>query len=166
MKKFIALLLAVLMATSLVACAKTEDGKEEQVTKPIEDLTNFGNGWWNQNDDSDADKLNRKTVLKIENTATPDMAFGQALEVFHSDSLYEYYFNCMMSGVIIVTYEDGTTENVKEAFANGHIVIEDLDEHGISYQRKRKTNFGNRNDVTDETVQENVTETAPTEGNE
>ena len=79
-----------------------------------------------------------KNVVKIENTATPDMVFAQALEYFYEDDANKYYFSCIMSGVIIVTYEDGTTENVKEAINNGHITIADLDRNNIKYHKEAK----------------------------
>ena len=165
MKKFLAILLMATMTLSLAACGAKTSENYEQIELPTKKP---GESWLNPGDyaEDKGNAENKKAVLKIEDTSTPDMVFGQALEVFHTTKFYEYYFNCTMSGVIIVTYEDGTTENVKEAFDNGHITIEDLDEHGISYQRKRISNFGNRNNTTDETIQENVTETAPAKENE
>lgn len=79
-----------------------------------------------------------KKISKIEDLMMTrnDLMCAQALETFYSDSEYEYYFNCMKSGMIIVTYEDGTEENVKEALNNGNITIEDLDKHNIGYNRK------------------------------
>lgn len=83
-----------------------------------------------------------KKVNKIEDLMMTrnDLMCAQALETFYSDSEYEYYFNCMKSGMIIVTYEDGTEENVKEALNNGNITIKDLDKYNIGYNRRPRVN--------------------------
>lgn len=77
-----------------------------------------------------------KNVVKIENTATPDMSFATALEVFYVDENYEYYFNYIISQCIIVTYSDGTTENIRVALESGNITIADLDAHNIGYMKR------------------------------
>lgn len=76
-----------------------------------------------------------KKVAKIEDLmlTRTDLVCAEALENFYSDSEYDYYFNCMKSGMIIVTYTDGSEENIKEALDNGNITIEDLDEYLIGY---------------------------------
>ena len=97
-----------------------------------------------EKDDNKEDKKNKndksetsnKKIVKIEDTATPDMVFAQAIEVFHKDKTHEYYFNCIYSQCIIVTYEDGTTETIKEALNNGNISINDLDIHNIGYRKR------------------------------
>ena len=97
-----------------------------------------------EKDDNKEDKKNKndksetsnKKIVKIEDTATPDMVFAQAIEVFYKDKTHEYYFNCIYSQCIIVTYEDGTTENIKEALNNGNISINDLDIYNIGYRKR------------------------------
>ena len=110
MRKILFFMIACVMLVSMTACGKSVETIPNETTK------------------------NGKVVVNIENTATPDMMFAQALEEFYSDGNNTYYFNCVMSGVIIVTYEDGTTENVKDALNNGNIVIGDLDRFGIHYR--------------------------------
>ena len=89
-----------------------------------------------QNDKVDGTETMGKIVVKIEDTSTPDMSFAQAIEVFYKDETYEYYYNCIFSQCIIVTYADGTTETMKEALNNGNITIADLDAHNIGYMKR------------------------------
>lgn len=61
-----------------------------------------------------------------------------AVETFYSDENYYYTFANIMSQYIIVTYTDGTSENVKDALSNGNIGISDLDDYGIKYDTHKK----------------------------
>lgn len=61
---------------------------------------------------------------------------AQALEDFHSDDTYTYSFPTIRSDVVIVYYNDGTEQTVKEALAEGKIKISDLDRFGIKYNKK------------------------------
>lgn len=54
-------------------------------------------------------------------------------EIFYSDRAGFYMFFGKFSEHIIVSYADGTTENVKDALRNGHIQISDLDKYDIEY---------------------------------
>ena len=54
-------------------------------------------------------------------------------EFFYSDRAGFYMFFGKFSEHIIVSYADGTTENVKDALRNGHIQISDLDKYDIEY---------------------------------
>lgn len=47
-------------------------------------------------------------------------------ERFYEDDTYEYYFLKPMSAYVTVEYEDGTSENIKDAFANGHVEVRDI----------------------------------------
>lgn len=67
-----------------------------------------------------------------------DLAFAQALEKFYEDDNYEYYFNYIKSSYIIVKYEDGREEGIKEALKSGNINISDLDTFRIGYFKYRK----------------------------
>ena len=57
----------------------------------------------------------------------------EAVEGFYQDSDYNYSFTEMISEYVVVTYKDGTKEKVKDALANLHIKISDLDTYGIEY---------------------------------
>ncbi len=75
-----------------------------------------------------------KTVINI-----VDDSYGKgldtALECFHIDESYFYYFSNIMSHYITVYYSDGTSENVKDAFVTGIVTIADLDSFDIDYIR-------------------------------
>lgn len=61
-------------------------------------------------------------------------------EVFYSDEKYVYQFP--QGGkykYVIVTYTDGTSENIKDALYSGRATISDLDRFGISYIKQKKT---------------------------
>ena len=77
-------------------------------------------------------------VVKIVNTATPDMAFAQALEKVYEDKNATYYFSCIMSGCIIVYYSDGTQEDIKTALNEGILTIEEAKQHGIRFIEESK----------------------------
>ena len=57
----------------------------------------------------------------------------EAVEGFYQDSDYNYSFTEMISEYVVVTYKDGTKEKVKDALANRHIKISDLDTYGIEF---------------------------------
>ncbi len=78
------------------------------------------------------------TVVKILNTATPDMDFAQAFEKVYEDKNTTYYFNCIMSGCIIVYYSDGTQEDIKTALNEGILTIEEAKSHGIRFIEESK----------------------------
>lgn len=60
--------------------------------------------------------------------------WGESLDTFYIDENYEYAFsNTDMHKYIIVEYEDGTSQNVKEAIEAGKITIADLDRFNIEY---------------------------------
>lgn len=72
-------------------------------------------------------------VSKIEDNNSSDNCLDM-IDVFYSDNKYDYSFNCINDN-IIVTYANGKTEEIHEAFQNKHITIKDLDKFNISYQK-------------------------------
>lgn len=66
------------------------------------------------------------------------LAFERSEQCFYEDDKYEYCFNYEKSHMVEVTYENGTSENLKEAFENGHVTIDDLNNCGISFYQKKK----------------------------
>lgn len=57
-----------------------------------------------------------------------------AEEIVYMDESNVYIFESMISNYVTVTYTDGSTEKVKDALANGHIQIADLDKYEIDYR--------------------------------
>ncbi|MBR3693305.1 MAG: hypothetical protein IKL88_02145, partial [Erysipelotrichales bacterium] len=68
----------------------------------------------------------------------PDLTYNTALEYICEDDMYQYYFYNMISQYVIVTYEDGTQEDILTAIENGRATIDDLDHYGISYYAQSK----------------------------
>jgi len=65
--------------------------------------------------------------------------WSTSIDCFFEDEEYLYYFGLSpMHQYIIVEYADGTTQNVKEALADGNITIQDLDRFGIEYMKEPK----------------------------
>lgn len=62
-----------------------------------------------------------------------DLGISKGKEIFYGDRSGFYVFFGKFSECIIVSYTDGTTENVKDALRNGHIQISDLDKYDIEY---------------------------------
>lgn len=67
-----------------------------------------------------------------------DFVCAEALEEFYRDEKYVYYYNCIKSNYIVVRYNDGTEETVKDALKNNRIEIGDLDKFNISYIKHEK----------------------------
>ncbi len=63
---------------------------------------------------------------------------AQALETIYMDETYIYVLGSYCSQDIIVTYSDGTTQNVKEALDDGNITLADLDRFEIKYSKRVK----------------------------
>ena len=61
---------------------------------------------------------NAETILDIKDMPNP--------ECFYEDETYEYYFLKPMSEYIFVSYEDGSSERIKEAFESGHVELGDF----------------------------------------
>ena len=65
--------------------------------------------------------------------------WGDSIDDFYEDDSYSYYYGQYnKSAYMIVTYSDGTRENIKEALEKGNITIEDLDKFNIKYCKKPK----------------------------
>ena len=65
--------------------------------------------------------------------------WSEAQDKFFEDAQWIYFFtDTPMSEYVIVEYSDGTSQNVKEAFADGNITIADLDRFGIGYMKEPK----------------------------
>ena len=72
---------------------------------------------------------------------TKDMktfACAEALEEFYEDDNYQYYFSCIKGKYIVVKYESGFEESVKDALKYGTITIDDLDNYSIDYIKYKK----------------------------
>ena len=71
-------------------------------------------------------------------TAEEQLACDSALEKFYEDEQAEYYFSCIKSQYITVTYNNGNSEDLVTALTAGRAVITDLDRFGIAYHTEAK----------------------------
>ena len=83
---------------------------------------------------------NKNDILEIVDKTKSIEGFtcDMMLEKFYEDSKYVYYYLCIMSDYVVVKYQNGSEETVKEALNNGTITISNLDEAGIKYYREEK----------------------------
>ena len=91
----------------------------------------------NKNTNKQITTYDRK-VMDIKNTSKSDEVCADALEEFYQDDKYKYSFPCMMSSKIIVYFNDGTQEYVRDALNKKDIEISDLDKYEIKYLKEEK----------------------------
>lgn len=91
----------------------------------------------NNNTNKQITTYDRK-VMDIKNTSKSDEVCADALEEFYQDDKYKYSFPCMMSSKIIVYFNDGTQEYVRDALNKKDITINDLDKYKIKYLKEEK----------------------------
>lgn len=85
-------------------------------------------------------KLNVGKVVSIKDTSKELENINSILEKFYEDDNYIYYFNGGISNYIIVEYENGYKESVKNALKYGTITIQDLDRYNIDYTKEVRDN--------------------------
>lgn len=67
------------------------------------------------------------------------VACSDAVEKFYEDENNWYCFGAIKSHCIIVTYKDGSSEDIVTALNAGRATIADLDKFGIEYQIEQKS---------------------------
>ncbi len=81
-----------------------------------------------------------KSIERIVDHSVDDgVSYDNALELFYTDDKYNYYFSNIISQYIIVEFDDGTKNNVKDALTAGEITISDLDKFEIQYSKTEKS---------------------------
>lgn len=69
----------------------------------------------------------------IDGSKEPDFACAQSLELIYEDEKNAYFLGCIMSDAIIVKFKDGTQKNIKQALGDKDIIIDELENYGLSY---------------------------------
>lgn len=81
-----------------------------------------------------SEKESKKEIKEIVDLVVRDgLSCAMALEEFYQDDNYTYSYSCIKSDKVIVKYNDGSEESVKEALQNNRITIQDLDRFNITY---------------------------------
>ena len=81
----------------------------------------------------------QQPIFKVKTiTYTPDAIPIFFDTSFYQDDKYKYSFPCMMSSKIIVYFNDGTQEYVRDALNKKDIEISDLDKYEIKYLKEEK----------------------------
>lgn len=73
-------------------------------------------------------------VINITDTSN-NKSCAEVMDGFYEDDNYTYYFDCAKSKYIIVEYESGYKESIKDALKYGTITINDLDTYNIKYTK-------------------------------
>ena len=96
-------------------------------------------------DEFECERINQVDIKKIKVTNIVDMTKSDSnyicdekKEILFEDSVNRYYFNCTKSVYIFVSYDDGTSENLKTAISKGHVSMSDLDNFEINYIKESK----------------------------
>ena len=81
----------------------------------------------------------KRFIIEIRDRAEEEhLNCAEAEELFYEDETTEYYFNVIKSHYILVTYNNGNSENIAAALKAGRATIADLDQYDIEYIAKEK----------------------------
>ena len=127
MKKLTVFLLMLVWLLGLAACG-IEAEKEENAAVPEQETV-----------DSSEIPGGTRFIVEIRDRAMEEqLPCAEAEELFYEDETTQYYFNVIKSHYIIVTYNNGNSEDIAAALNAGRATIADLDEFGIAYHTVTK----------------------------
>ena len=143
MKKIIALLLVLFCVLGLVGCSKADkenkatpqtgnvestiatENNENTSTETTEDLSEIPGG--------------TRFIIEIrDRTEYEPLECAEATELFYEDETTYYWFNVIKSHYIMVTYNNGNSEDIVTALNARRATIADLDEFDIEYHTEPK----------------------------
>lgn len=98
------------------------------------------------NDEAENEKAPEEIGIYVvsitDRTQTEELGTDDALEGFHADEEYVYYFPSIKSHYVTVKYSDQSERPLKEAFYRSDITITDLDRYGIGYGKRSHAEDG------------------------
>ena len=127
MKKTMCMFLAVLMILGLAACG-AEAEKEENTAVPEQETV----------DTSEIPGATRFIIEICDRAMEERLPCVEAEELFYEDETNQYYVHVIKSHYIMVTYNNGNSEDIVTALKAGRATIADLDEFGIEYHTAAK----------------------------
>lgn len=132
MKKYIALILVLLLAVTLFGCmnSKTED------YAPLSE--SISSNKTAQNNTQEEYQNKEKKVVDIVDTTPIDRTHPGVMQTFFSDDTFFYSFGYPKSDYIVVKYSDGSKQKLVDALNDGNIKISDLKIYGIKYFTEHK----------------------------
>ena len=81
----------------------------------------------------------KRFILEIrDRTEEEQLPCDEAEELFYEDETNRYYFDVIKSHYIMVTYNNGNSEDIVTALNAGRATIADLDKFGIEYRTEQK----------------------------
>ena len=143
MKKIIALLLALFCVLGLVGCSKADKENEAtpqtgNVESTIATENNENTSTETTEDLSEIPGGTRFIVEIRDRTEYEPLECAEATVLFYEDETTYYWFNVIKSHYIMVTYNNGNSEDIVTALNAGRATIADLDEFDIEYHTEPK----------------------------
>ena len=143
MKKIIALLLALFCVLGLVGCSKADKENEAtpqtgNVESTIATENNENTSTETTEDLSEIPGGTRFIIEIRDRTEYEPLECAEATELFYEDETTYYWFNVIKSHYIMVTYNNGNSEDIVTALNAGRATIADLDEFDIEYHTEPK----------------------------
>lgn len=81
----------------------------------------------------------KRFIVEIRDRAEEEhLVCAEAEELFYEDEATAYYFNVIKSHYVMVTYNNGNSEDIVTALNEGRATIADLDQFGIEYHTEPK----------------------------
>ena len=91
--------------------------------------------------DTSTELIEKGIITILDKTDSRGCGIDDALDIFYKDDLYLYGYGSQPTvEYIIVVYADGTQQDIREAFTDGNITLEDLDRFGILYGKYPRNN--------------------------
>ena len=131
--KLTSILLCFLMIAAMFAgCDTPEESKADVTSK--DSLLNTSEDISETVSEEISEEVSQALGFVIVDKRGEQSEWNDIVDTFYTDEDYKYSFpNWDMHKYVIVEYEDGTIQNVKEALEAGYIVITDLDIFNIEY---------------------------------
>ena len=133
MRKHIALLLALVCVLGLVGCSP--QGPQD-ITIPTQNNEEISR----TDIQSESEQDLQFEIVEIRDREKEEgLPCDTALEKFYEDESNEYYFSVIKSQYVVVTYNDGSSEDIVTALNADRITMADLNKFNIEYRIEPKS---------------------------